>query len=175
MSARRVYWTKFTELALSMFPHFTPLWMHLFFKNYLQKNKITTIIYFSFAHPLPHPRYGHRQYLMTILPNSDMETFPFLSNQNSKIHALKAKGTPAKVKRNMTLADFSDTIVKKQNPRKVKIHSMRRTNFKISIVRTEKKVLSSLNSKVLFSDEFKTDYGHFSFPVHFKAPLGLID
>ena len=71
---------------------------------------------------------------MTILPNSDMETFPFLSNQNSKIHALKAKGTPAKVKRNMTLADFSDTIVKKQNPRKVKIHSMRRTNFKISIV-----------------------------------------
>ena len=112
---------------------------------------------------------------MTVLPNSDMETFPFLSNQNSKIHALKAKGTPAKVKRNMTMADFSDTIVKKQNPRKVKIHSMRRTNFRISIVRTEKKVLSSLNSKVLFSDEFKTDYGHFSFPVHFKEPLGLID
>ena len=148
--------------------------MHLFFKNYLQR-KNNSYYLFSFCPPLPHPRYGYRQYLMTVLPNSDMETFPFLSNQSSKIHALKAKGTPAKVKRNMTLADFSDTIVKKQNPRKVKIHSMRRTNFRISIVRTEKKVLSSLNSKVLFTDEFKTDYGNFSFPVHFKTPLGLID
>ena len=112
---------------------------------------------------------------MTTLPEKDLQTFPFLSNQESKIHALKAKGTPAKVKKNMTLADFSETIVNKQNPRKVKIHSMRRSNFKISIIRTEKKVLSSLNTKVLFSDEFKTTYGHFSFPLHFKSPLNLIE
>ena len=112
---------------------------------------------------------------MTTLPTQDLCTFPYLSNQDSKIHALKAKGTPAKVKKNMTLADFSETIVKKQNPRKVKIHSMRRTNFKISIIRTEKKVLSSFNSKVLFSDEFKTEHGYFSFPLHFKNPLNLIE
>ena len=112
---------------------------------------------------------------MSTLPDSDLQTFPFLSNQDSKIHALKAKGTPAKVKKNMNLADFSKTVVDKQSPRKVKIHSMRRTNFRISIVRTEKKVLSSLNTKVLFSDEFKTKHGHFSFPLHFKMPLGLID
>ena len=112
---------------------------------------------------------------MTTLPDSDLKTFPFLSNQDSKIHALKAKGTPAKVKKTMNLTDFSETIVKKQNPRKVKIYSMRRTNFRISIIRTEKKVLSSLNSKVLFSDEFRTKYGHFSFPMHFKLPLRLIE
>ena len=112
---------------------------------------------------------------MTTLPNKDLETFPFLSNQNPKIHALKAKGVPAKIKQTMSVSDFSETIINKKNPRKTKIHSMRRTNFRISIIHTEKKVLSSLNTKVLFSDEFRTKYGFFSWPLHFKNPLRLID
>ena len=130
---------------------------------------------FFFSPIFSNPHYNNRQYLMTTLPKKDLETFPFLSNQESKIHALKAKGVPAKVKKTMTESDFSETIVNQKNPRKTKIHSMRRTNFKINIIRTEKKVLSSLNTKVLFSDEFRTEFGFFSWPLHFKNPLRLID
>ena len=111
---------------------------------------------------------------MTTLPEEDLQTFPFATNENSKIHSLKCKGTPAHIKRKMTVADFTNTIIRGQEPRKVQIYSMRRNDFRINIVRTHKKVLSSFSSKVLFADDFKTRYSYFSYPLHFKVPLKLV-
>ena len=111
---------------------------------------------------------------MTTLPEEDLQTFPFATNANSKIHSLKCKGTPAHIKRKMTVTDFTNTIFRGQEPKKVQIYSMRRNDFRINIVRTHKKVLSSFSSKVLFADDFKTRYSYFSYPLHFKVPLKLV-
>ena len=80
----------------------------------------------------------------------------------------KAKGISRTVqKQYLTYHDFFD-VVKSQNPsRTVELASLKRSSFRIYLIRTRKKLLSRYNSKRFFSDKYKRQKSFFSFPLNF--------
>ena len=113
---------------------------------------------------------------MTTMTQQNLSHFPILLDKTSDILTCRAKGVPQQVKKKeISLEYFKDVVMRdRHTKKKVTIHSMRRRDFKISIIKTSKQLLSNFTSKRLFNSHFRKNYTFFSFPLHFKE-LNLIN
>ena len=108
-----------------------------------------------------------KQYIVTQYERTD--TFPIQPKGNIPI-SKKAKGiSKTYAKRYLTYHDFYDVVKNRSESRKVELASLKRSSFRIFLIRTRKKLLSRYNSKRFFSDKYQTRKSYFSFPLNFRV------
>ena len=119
----------------------------------------------------PIPLSDHvRQYMITTMTDNNLSQFPILMEEKSDILSCRAKGVPQHVKkREISLQYFENIVKNNQASRKVTVHSMRRRNFKISIIKSSRSLLSNFTSKRLYCDHYRRKPTFFSFPLHMKT------
>lgn len=103
------------------------------------------------------------------MPEQNLAHFPILTENESNILTCRAKGVPQRIKeKEISLEYFQDVVMKNQSTRKATVYSMRKKDFKISIVKSSKKLLSNFTSKRLYNSTYRCPRSWFSFPLHFK-------
>ena len=111
--------------------------------------------------------YIFRQYIIT--KHKDTNTFPIQSRENIAL-TKRAKGIQRSFQAKcLSFYDFYDCVKNNNESRKVEIASLKRSSFRIYLIRTKKKLLSRYNSKRYFSDKYKTKKSYFSFPLNFRV------
>ena len=111
-----------------------------------------------------------KQYIITGDPS---HSFPVASSEHCEL-SKKAKGVPRHLHSKIVFHDFVTVAMKKQSPRVIIYASLRRVSLKIVMIKSKKKILSTHNSKRIFSNIFRTSGSFFSFPLNFKKQ-GLVD
>ena len=136
-------------------------------------NLLTVFFHFFLSYFSPHTL--NRQYMITTMPEENIANFPILMESKSNILTCRAKGVPQRIKeQEISLEYFQDVVMRNQSTRKATVYSMRKRDFKISIVKSSKKLLSNFTSKRLYNSSYRCPHSFLSFPLHFKE-LNLVE
>lgn len=109
------------------------------------------------------------------MPEENLTHFPILTEKESNILTCRAKGVPQRIKeREISLEYFQDVVMRNQSTKKASVYSMRKHNFRVSIIKSSRKILSNFTSKRLYNSNFRCSRSFFSFPLHFKE-LKLVE
>ena len=109
-----------------------------------------------------------KQYMIT--RNTKSAMFPN-KNKDSEIVTRKIKGLPRSKHHTVSFIDFSEIAIENKPARKVITARLKRTQFRIYLVKSRKKLLSRFSVKRLFSDRYKTDSSYFSFPLNWRSKI----
>ena len=109
------------------------------------------------------------------MPEENLAHFPILTENKSNILTCRAKGVPQRIKeREISLEYFQDVVMRNQSTRKATVYSMQKQNYRVSIIKSSKKILSNFTSKRLYNSNFRCSRSFLSFPLHFKE-LKLVE
>ena len=92
-------------------------------------------------------------------------------NKDSEVMTKKVKGLPRSRHSNVSFLDFSNITIENKPTRSVVTASLKKTKFRIYLIKSRKKLLSRFSTKRLFSEKYKTNNSFFSFPLNWKGVL----